>query len=107
MTAGRIIVRHSARQDIRQARDFYLGEAGEPTAARFLDAIQAAFTRIAEFPGSGSTRYAHEVGLSGLRSYRLGAFPHLVFYVEREGRAEIWRVLYAQQDIPQSMKDSA
>jgi toxin ParE1/3/4 len=105
MTTRRVTVRHSARQDIRQARDFYLREAGAPTAALFLDAIQAAFARIAEFPGIGSTRHAHELGLAGLRSYKLGGFPHLVFYVEREGRMEIWRVLHAQQDIPQSISD--
>jgi toxin ParE1/3/4 len=105
MTAKRAVVRGRARRDIKQARDFYLGEAAVPTAARFVDAIQAALTRIAESPDSGSTRYAHEVGLPGLRSYRLSGFPYLAFYVERAGRAEIWRVLHAQRDIPQPMKD--
>jgi toxin ParE1/3/4 len=67
---------------------------------RFIDALQAAVTRIAVNPGVGSPRYATTLAMPGLRSWRLTRFPYLIFYVEREHEVDLWRVLHEQRDIP-------
>jgi toxin ParE1/3/4 len=40
-----------------------------------------------------------------LRTWRLGRFPWLVFYVEAEERVEVWRVLHGARDIPSSLSN--
>jgi toxin ParE1/3/4 len=63
-------------------------------------AVQGAFGRIGARPGIGSPRYAHELGLPGLRVWPLRRFPYLIFYVERADHLDVWRVLHAQRDLP-------
>lgn len=40
-----------------------------------------------------------------LRFWPVNGFPYLIFYVERDDRIEIWRVLHAQRDIPAWIAD--
>jgi toxin ParE1/3/4 len=100
VTAKPIVPRAAARRDIDEAIDHYLSEAGEKTALHFIDALARAYRRIARQPAAGSTRYAHELDLPGLRSWPLRRFPHLVFYVERDDHIDVWRVLHGERDIP-------
>jgi len=86
--------------DVEDAVRQYAREAGPDVALRFVAAIEATFASIGEHPGSGSPRYAHELDLPGLRHRSLPKFPWLVFYVEREDRVDVWRVLNARSDIP-------
>lgn len=85
------------------AVDFYLFEAGIEVAVRFADALADALINIQTYPGSGSPRYGGELGLDGLRMWRIGGFPYLVFYIEAEGRIDIWRVLHGARDIPSDL----
>jgi toxin ParE1/3/4 len=95
------VLRHErANVDIDNAIDHYLDEAGRPAAERFIDALEAALRQIARFPGTGSTRYGVEVDVPDLRSWPLGRYPFLVFYVERADTVEILRVLHMHRDIP-------
>ncbi|HKU13230.1 MAG TPA: type II toxin-antitoxin system RelE/ParE family toxin [Steroidobacteraceae bacterium] len=60
---------------------------------------------IARHPGSGSSRYAHELNLPGLRFWPVQKSPHLIFYVEHSGHIDVWRVLHGHRDIPAWMRE--
>ena len=47
---------------------------------------------------AGSSRYAHELDLPGLRFQTVRKFPYLVSYVEQEAGIDVWRVLHAARD---------
>jgi toxin ParE1/3/4 len=100
MTVKSVVPRETARRDVDEAIDYYLREAGDRIALRFIDAMQAALRFIGQSPAAGSPRYAYELDLPGLRSRQLKRFPYLIFYVEREDHIDIWRVLHAKRDIP-------
>lgn len=104
MTAKPIVPRERARQDVGEAIAHYLREADADTAIRFIDMLESAYTTIAAHPAIGSPRYAHELGIPGLRSWRLKTYPYLIFYSELDDRIDIWRVLHALRDIPARMK---
>lgn len=73
---------------------------GAPAALGFIDAIEAACRHIAGHPASGSLRYSHELHLPGLRAWPVKRYPHLIFYIERQGHVDVWRVLHGHRDIP-------
>ena len=100
MTSKPVVLREIARRDIDGAIDFYLAEAGEAVALRFIDALQAAIFAIGRHPAAGSPRYGQDLDLPGLRSRPLKRFPYVVFYVERDRDVDVWRVLHAKRDIP-------
>ncbi len=100
MNAKRVVPRALARRDVDEAVDHYLDEAGAETALRFIDALERAYAHIGRHPASGSTRYGHELDIPGLRSWPVRPFPHLVFYVDRENRVDVWRVLHGSRDMP-------
>ena len=100
-----VIPRQHARRDTEEAVDHYLAIAGAKTALRLIDALQRAYAQIARHPGSGSPRYAQELGLAGLRSWPLKRFPYLVFYVERDDHIDVWRVLHGERDIPAWLRE--
>lgn len=87
-----------------EAVDYYLAAA--PSAALgFVDALEAAYEHIRRAPATGSPRYAHELNLPGLRFWPCKRYPYLVFYVERAGSIDIWRVLHGKRDIPRWLQD--
>lgn len=100
MTAKPVVPRRVALRDIDEAVAYYLGEGGDETALRFIDAVEKAFTRIGRHPASGSPRYAVELNLPGLRAMPVTRHPHLVFYVDRDDHVDVWRVLHGERDIP-------
>lgn len=97
MRARPLTRRHQADLDILAAIDHYLSEGA--AAPAFVAALEKAFRHIASHPRSGSSRFAHELSLPGLRSWPLATFPYLVFYAEREEAIEVWRVLDTHRDI--------
>lgn len=97
--------REVALRDIECAVDYYIAEAGVDAAFGFADSLEAAYRAIADRPAAGSARYADQVAVPGLRSRMLKRFPYLVFYYEHEDHIEIWRVLHAERDIPNSLAD--
>ncbi len=92
--------RRPARHDTMEAAKWYGREAGHATGERFLAAVDTSLARIARHPSAGSTRYALPLHLDGLRFWPVDGFPYLVFYVEREDRIDVWRVLHEKRDIP-------
>nr|WP_289851645.1 type II toxin-antitoxin system RelE/ParE family toxin [Sinorhizobium meliloti] len=94
-----------ARSDVEEAIDYYVREAGNEIALGFIDSLQEAYALIANHPEAGSLRYAYELGLPDLRSVSLKRYPYLVFYRDQPGLVDVWRVLHAKRDIPQSMQE--
>lgn len=105
MSLKRIAPRPRAEWDIEQAIDNYRREAGEAVAIGFVDALEHAYRHIARYPDSGSTRYAYELGLPGLRSWLLKRYPYLIFFMEHDDHIDVWRVLHAERDIPAWLRD--
>lgn len=100
-----VVPRAQARRDIGDAIAHYLAEGSEQAAMGFVDAIEQAFARIGRHPATGSPRYAHELNLPGLRCWPLKRYPYLVFYVERDDHADVWRILHCQRDMPAWMQE--
>ena len=74
-------------------------------ALGFIDALEKAYAHIGRHPVTGSSRYAHELNLPGLRASPLTLYPHLVFYVEHSDHIDLWRLLHGQRDIPAWMQE--
>ena len=100
-----VIPRELANRDIDAAIKHYLRENAEQAAIGFIDALEQAYAHIGRNPATGSPRYAHELNLPGLRFWPLTHYPHLIFYIERDDRIDVWRVLHGQRDIPAWMHE--
>jgi toxin ParE1/3/4 len=104
--AKTVVPREQANRDIDDAIAYFLKEGAESAALSFIDELQRSYIHISRNPGTGSTRYAHELNLPGLRSWPLTRFPHLLFYFEQSDCIDVWRVLHGQRDIPAWMQAS-
>jgi len=100
-----VVPRELAKQDADEAIDYYLSENAPEAALGFIDALERAYSQISRHPGADSSRYAHELNLPGLRFWPSQKYPHLVFYVERDDCADVWRVLHGERDIPAWMRE--
>ena len=105
MTPKPVIPRERAERDIDEAIDYYSSENAPEAALGFIDALEQAYRHIGGHPDTGSSRYAGELNLPGLRFWRLKKYPHLVFYVERSNHIDVWRVLHGMRNIPSWMQD--
>jgi toxin ParE1/3/4 len=99
MSSKPVVLRGVARRDVDEALDYYLVEAGEAVALRFIDELQAALTSVGRQPAAGSPRYSQELELPGLRSRTLRRFPHVIFCVERDRNVDVWRVLHGKREV--------
>jgi toxin ParE1/3/4 len=100
VNAKPVVPRSQADLDVKRAVEYYLEQDAPEAALGFIDAVERAYDQIGRHPAAGSPRYDHELNLPGLRFLPLHGFPHLVFYVEREDHADVWRVLHGQRDVP-------
>jgi len=105
MKAKPVVPREQAHRDVEDAVAYYLGEGSETAALGFINALEKSYTHISRHPATGSSRYAHELNLPGLRSWALTRYPYLVFYVEHAEHIDVWRVLHSQRDIPAWMRE--
>jgi len=94
-----VILRNLANQDIENAIDHYLTISSE-LANDFVTNLEHALTYIKQFSTTGSTRYAYELNIPGLRSWMLKHYPYIIFYLEHPKHIDIWRVLHEKTDIP-------
>lgn len=102
--AKSVVPRELANRDVDEAIDHYLSEAGEQVALAFVEALERAYRHISR-PASGSTRYAVELSLPGLRAWPLRRLSHVAFYVEANECIDVWRVLHGARDIPAWMQE--
>lgn len=67
--------------------------------------VQEAFTLLGRQGGIGSPRWAHELGVEGLRCWPLSSFPYLLFYFEHDDAVDLARLLHGARDIPATMAE--
>ena len=102
MTETRL--KQAARDDINQIIDYYVVNAGSEVALSFIDVWQNTLALLARNPGVGSLRFQEDLRISGLRSWTMRGFPHLVLYlVDAEG-PEVQRVLHSARDLPFALR---
>ncbi len=106
MTVKPVVPRQQANRDVDEAIAYYVEEASERVALAFIDALEQAYRHIGRHPAGGSSRYAVELNLPGLRAWPLRRFPHVVFYVDTPDHIDIWRVLHGARDIPAWMREA-
>jgi toxin ParE1/3/4 len=94
-----------ARQDVALAAAWYAGQGGLPLELAFTAALEDALRHLMRHPGMGSERCAEALAIPGLRQWPIRKFPHSVFYLERPGQLDIWRVLHGRTDIPAWLGD--
>lgn len=78
----------------------YLSQQSLAVADRFLDAVEAALTLLADEPGVGTLREFSHPDLAGVRSWPIRGFENfLIFYRETPGGIEVIRFLHGARDI--------
>jgi toxin ParE1/3/4 len=100
-----VVPRARAERDVDEAIDYHLSENAPEAALGFIDALEKAYSHIGRHPDAGTSRYAGDLSLPGLRFWRLKKYPHVIFYVERSNHIDVWRVLHGMRDIPTWMQD--
>lgn len=84
-----------AIRDIEQIADYIARESGLAQADRFLNNLDAKFSKIAQFPNLGRQR--NEI-LVGLRSFPIDRY--LILYIPVNQSVDILRVVSGYRDIP-------
>ncbi len=105
MSPKPVIPRTLASRDVEDAIGFYLKEDAQQAALAFVDALEDAYVILGQHPAIGTSRYATELQIPGLRSWALPRFPYVIFYIEREDHIDVWRVLHGRRDIPALVED--
>src|SRR5690554_1351034 len=100
-----VILSRLAALDVVNLISFYLTEADDETALRFIEALEDARRHISSYPDSGSLRYTHEIGIHNLRVWQLARFPQMIFYVDQRKDIHVWRVLHGGRDIAQILQE--
>lgn len=65
MRSKPVIARVRTNLDVDDAIDYYLGEGALAAALGFIEMLERAYVQIDRQPGTGATRYAHELNLPG------------------------------------------
>ncbi len=92
-------LRPQALADRKDAARYYRLEASTHIAEEMVAATRKALDQIGANPGIGSPRIGQELGIPGLRSWRVSGFPLIWFYFEREDCLDVVRLLGERQDI--------
>ena len=88
-----------AMRDLHDAHTPYSGKAPH-VLQQFGVAVDKALLHLQKNSSTGSPRSGLLLGLTGLRSWPITKFPHVVFYFERPKDIAVVRVLHQAQDIP-------
>ena len=86
----RFLVRPRAGTQITAAIQYYAVTMRVPTAARgFVDEMQRAYELIKRNPDAGSPRLEAELGMPGLRSWKLPRYPYLIVYFRHPDAVDV------------------
>jgi len=91
----------------RQYR-WYLEQAGEEVAERFLHAVVVTLRLLAEQSDLGRRRKFRHLKLHDLRSFQVKhPFQNiLIFYRTTENILEAWRLMHGARDLPRRLVES-
>ncbi len=94
-----------AVRDIEEIAD-YIALDNHEAAMRFVDAVEAQFETLAEYPHAGRSRPRLRGGQPQLRSMAVHGFRnYLVFYVPVPDGIEVIRVLHGARDLHRLLKE--
>lgn len=99
------ILRPKARQDRQNEVRYYREVAGVAVAESLVVAARDALNHIRRNPGTGSPLLGKEIGIEGLRTWRLGRFPLLWVYFELADALDVVRLLGERQDVASILVD--
>ena len=100
MTQRQAHLHARAAADVEDAIAHLRGTVGDAVALSFIDALEDGVNLVTRSPNAGSLRFAYELAIPELRAWGLKRLPYVIFYVPREGRLDIWRVLHTRRDLP-------
>lgn len=94
--------------DFDQQYRWYLREASEEVAERFLAAVLATLRSLAGLPDLGRRRKFRHPALRDLRSLRVNPpFEKiLIFYRVTDDKLEAWRLMHGARDLPRRLVES-
>jgi len=88
-----------ADQDLREATEYLIANAGEPVALRFLDAIDETFVLPEDQPEIGRIYVPENPELHDIRAWQVQRFDrYLVFYRILEHFLRVERVLHGSRN---------
>ena len=94
----RLELERHAEDDVTE-RAAYVARENPAAAQAFLDAVERAFTRLADMPGIGSPRAFQHPRLAGIRLWPVPEYPsYLIFYRMADDVLQVLRLLRAAQD---------
>lgn len=95
------------KADFDQQYRWYLEQAGEELAERFLEAVLLALRSLAGQPDLGRRRQFRHPGLQNLRSFRVNPpFDRiLIFYRVTNETLEAWRLMHGARDLPRRLAE--
>lgn len=96
----RVVTTLRADLDVESAVDQYLGEGAHDAALGFVDALDDARSLVAAHPSLGSSRFAIETGIDGLRSFGLRRDPFVLLYTDDSDAVRVHRVVHTSRDVP-------
>lgn len=99
MTQRRVVTTARADHDVDHVIDYYRDSSSE-AADRFIDALQAGLTLLADHPSIGATRFAIDAGIPELRGLTLQHFPYVLLYTDDDDSVRMHRVLHTSRDLP-------
>jgi toxin ParE1/3/4 len=84
---------------------WYLEQAGEAVASRYLDAVLTVLRLVANQPGLGRPRKFRHPTLQGIRSLRLPSpfSVHLIFYRYNPNELFAERMMHGARDLPRRL----
>jgi len=84
---------------------WYLEQAGEAVAERYLEAVLATLRLLATQPDLGRRRNFRHPGLQRIRSFRLMApfGVHLIFYRHDAAELSAERLMHGARDLPRRL----
>ena len=102
----RILRRLRAMADLDDQTLYYLENAGEEVASRFISAAEETLQRLLDLPLSGATRTYLNPSLEGLRMFPVRGFErHVLFYRPTPEGLEFVRMLHDARDLKTILED--
>ena len=105
MTAKRVRTRVTAEAELREAIAYYLSDGADGAALRLIDEFEVALQAVGEYPAIGSAWLEAELGIPGIRSFALRAFPYVIVYVDTPNFVDVRHLLHSARDIPRRISE--
>lgn len=93
------VLRPQALRDQQGEVRYYRKEGGTRLAVKVAKSTNEALDQIELEPGTGSPRLGKLLDIPGLRTWRVGKFPLVWCYFEREAHLDVVRLLGERQDL--------